>query len=258
MPEDPMTKTRQGWDFKVASLSYSKGKPSARQCDSLFPHVPSALQVPLPPRCGVPHGSWALGGMGRGRAAREATEKESTWAGGRMHSQPGPGCMQPKLGAGKLLLFTRQLCRSRRQSRASPGLRPDFGKRWVLTHPGPGTETVGLKPVGAGGGFCCLCFPPPAESQTRKPLPGPPHHEPMGGYGCSHVTDGETEAPRLNSPGSGRPSQASKPGLSAAFSPHRRVCWPEPLPMKEQSGSWAQSSGKRMKRSSPNYWGPRL
>lgn len=114
LPKDPMTKTRQGWDFKVASLSYLKGKLSAPQCDSLFPHVPSALRVPLPPRCGVPHRSWALGGTGRGRAVKEATEKEHAWAGGHVHSQPGPGCVQPKLGAGKLLLFTRQLCRSRR------------------------------------------------------------------------------------------------------------------------------------------------
>lgn len=100
--------------------------------------------------------------------------------------------------------------------------------------------------------------PPGQAGRTRGSTSYAPHHEPMGGYSCSHVTDRETEAPRLNNPGSGRPSQALKPGVPAAFSPHPRACWPEPLPTKEQSGSWAQSSGKRMKRKGPNYWGPRL
>ena len=98
-------------------------------------------------------------------------ERERAWAGGHVHRQPVPGCAQPKLGARKLLLFTRQLCRSRRQRRACPGLRPDFGKGWVLRRPG-----LGLKPCAwCGWGRWGAPLPrlhPPKSPPPRHPCPG--------------------------------------------------------------------------------------
>lgn len=131
--------------FQAVSLSYLKGKKKNKKnlflllSDFLFPctDTETCTVLPCPPMplllamSAAPHGGRALEGMGRGRKPKEATESKHAWAGGRVRHQPGPGCVLPKLGAQKLLLFTPQLCPSRRQSRVCPGLGLGFSTRWA-------------------------------------------------------------------------------------------------------------------------------
>lgn len=136
-------------------------------------HSPSMPPMPLlQAMSAAPHGGRALEGMGRGKKPKEATERKHAWAGGRVRHQPGPGCVLPKLGAQKLLLFTPQLCPSRRQSRACPGLGLGFSTRWVLgltrQRAWCGGEQEGHAPAPS------LLSP---ESLTNKHLPVPPHQD---------------------------------------------------------------------------------
>lgn len=135
--------SRASWShLKGNNLSGCGSESSSHAHSHKDPHAPPTPMSLLLPR--------SAEGPGRGKAAREVTERKHAWAGGRVRHQPVPGCAQPKLGARKLSLFTHQLCQSRRQSRACPGLGPDFSRRRVPTRPGPGTKTACLGGPGAG------------------------------------------------------------------------------------------------------------
>lgn len=129
--------------FQAASLSYLKGEKKISASPHQAPRSHAQTPRPhtfLPPRepLLLPGVSAPPGRRGSGRhrkgegAAGGDREKARVGWGGRVCHQPVPGCVPPKLGAQKLLLFTPQLCGSRRQSRACPGLGLDFSTRRSL------------------------------------------------------------------------------------------------------------------------------
>lgn len=83
---------------KKKSLPVSPG-PHSHAHRHKDPHVPSTGQVPSPSLACGPTQRLVFRTTGRGRAAREATERARAWVGGHVHCQPVPGCAQPKLGA---------------------------------------------------------------------------------------------------------------------------------------------------------------
>lgn len=164
LPKDPTTRR---WDFSLLELLAREKKKylGLLPSDSLFPHTDIKTHTFLPPRMplllprsAAPHGGWALEGTGRGKEPKQATERKRAWAGGLVRQQPGPGCVLPKLGAQKLLLFTPQLCPSGRQRRACPGLGLGFSTSQALTRSGPGTNMACPVRWGAEGArHCHLC-----------------------------------------------------------------------------------------------------
>lgn len=170
---------------------------------SLLPDRPS-------PPGPTPHSEAGLEKSQEGRGLRGRRQRESGRGPGP-HVPPACARVRAAQVRGrKLSLFSHQLCRSRRQSRACPRPGPDFSYRWVLTYPGRGLQPWAWCGPGRRGRHCHVlpAAPRVLDSQATSPQPPPgwpgspgrpllrPSRQPCWGYGCAHITDGKTEAPR--------------------------------------------------------------
>lgn len=191
MPKDP--RRRRG----RAGVSRASELPESLRCgsDSSFPHCRQAPRSSPRAPCSSPGPRPAQGlrskGHRKGEGAREVTGRTQRGLGAACATSLCPGVRSRARGR-KLSLFSHQLCRSRRQSRACPGR-----ARFQLRHPGPGTATE--RPVRPGGGS----HQGPGLTSTlltRVALKGQGGTScvPHWGHGCSQVTDGKTEAPEAN------------------------------------------------------------
>lgn len=195
---------------------------------------PSLLPARPSPPGPAPHSEAGLGKSQEGRRLRGRRQRESGRGPGP-HVPPACARVRAAQVRGrKLSLFSHQLCRSRRQSRACPRPGLDFSYRWVLTYPGrdcsrgPGVARAGVDAT-------ATCSPMPPGSWTQRQLPHNPQpawpgslgrpllrpsRQPCWGYGCAHITDGKTEAPR----GQMTERVRAKSG-SEARSLHKRATW---------------------------------